>query len=322
MKERKEVPETTRMRHVANRIVRARHRIPTEPMSRGVLYQCCMWLLKPFFWLISPRLDVHKKNDDQFSSIDDPFAAAAAAAKELTSLSVSQKLRLYGLYKQATAGDAPATAPSAGVLDPAAPLKWRSWASLRGMAAAAARDQYVHAVRRAASGDDDDTAPANNGRDDDIDDEQLEALDEAMGSMAGPVMSAMSTSAEEEAELMQADRKYSLHAAARQGQASTCVSLLNRGMHVDAPDEDDHTALHWACDGGHVAVAEVLLKRGAKVDAANCDGSTPLHMACACEHLDIARLLVRAGADATLVDADGCTPLDLCGDAAMREALR
>ena len=45
-------------------------------------------------------------------------------------------------------------------------------------------------------------------------------------------------------------------------------------------------------------------------------------MACACEHLDIARLLVRAGADATLVDADGCTPLDLCGDAAMREALR
>ena len=80
MKERKEVPETTRMRHVANRIVRARHRIPTEPMSRGVLYQCCMWLLKPFFWLISPRLDVHKKNDDQFSSIDDPFAAAAAFA--------------------------------------------------------------------------------------------------------------------------------------------------------------------------------------------------------------------------------------------------
>jgi len=117
----------------------------------------------------------HKKHDS--APPNDAFEEAAAAARELKSLSNKQRLRLYGLYKQATVGDAPEAAPSTSVLDPAGTLKWRSWASLRGMARAAARDQYVHAVGCAAVG-------ADGGDAMDGADEPADALDAAMGSMA------------------------------------------------------------------------------------------------------------------------------------------
>jgi acyl-CoA-binding protein len=271
----------------------------------GQALQSCLRRIGEYLWLASPRLDEHKKRDDA-ALPPDSFEAAAAAARSLPSLSTAVKLRLYGLYKQATVGDAPGVAPSASVLDPAAAVKWRSWASLRGMAAGAARDQYVHAVATAARGG------VEEGEEDET---SLDEIDAAMGSMAGPVMSAMHTSAEEEEALAQADKLLPLHAAARAGDAARCAALVGGTADVDALDEDAHTPLHWACDGGHLDAVRVLLDRGAAVGALNCDGSTPLHMAMACEHVDVARELLGRGADAGVCDADGCTPDDLASEA-------
>ena len=267
---------------------------------------------------LSSRLDDahHKKHDDATLPSDDKdsFAAAAQKARALPSLPVAQRLRLYGLYKQATVGDAPDAAASSysSLLDPSAPLKLKAWTSLRGMPSAVARDQYVHAVRCAAGGE----------AVDDAADEatELDAIDAAMGSMAGPVMSSMSANAEEEEEMQRSDERLPLHAAARMGDASGCAKLLRSGHAVDGPDEDLHTPLHWACDSGHVEVARTLLASGAQVEARNCDGSTPLHMACACEHLHVAQLLIDAGASTAALDTDGCTPLDLA-PSEMAEAL-
>ena len=267
-----------------------------------------------------PKLDaaaVRKKYDDEAESPllsaggKTAFDAAAAAARDLKGASTATRLRLYALYKQATAGDAPSAAPTAGVLDPAAPLKYRAWANVRGMPASAARDQYVHTVRCALNG----TADADTAGDAAAADAEQDAVDaamaEAMNGMAGPVMSAMTMSTEETEALDEADRRQPLHAAARQGNATLCAKLVRAGRAVDELDEDEHTALHWACDGGHAAAAAALLEAGAAVDAQNCDGATPLYMACACESRDVAMLLCRHGASPRVADSDGSTPADV-----------
>ena len=288
-------------------------------MQRGTSY--CAELMRPIYCMLAPFLKTRKvKVDDTTFTAATPelgvaFQRATAAARDASGLSVSMRLRLYGLYKQATAGDAAATAPEASVLDPTAQPKWRSWSKLRGMPRAEAMRLYVAAV--------DGDASEQGGPEPEIDPEEEAAL-ELMGSgMGGGVMSMM---AREDGDDDDDDDDEvgggALLRAARRGELARCEELLHGGESVDAVDEEGHTALHLACDRGHLEIARSLVQRGAPLEAQNCDGMTALHMACACEHLDIARLLVRAGADATLVDADGCTPLDLCGDAAMREALR
>lgn len=273
-------------------------------------------------YLLDSDSGLHKKNDDVVgSSTPLTFEEATAAARNL-SVSTAVKLRLYGLYKQATVGDAPLAEPAGGVLDAAAPYKWRSWSSLRGTDSAAARRMYVQAVAAACGGGGD--GGASRGGDADvgegsaydadamIDGVPLEALDSALDGFAGPVMSAMTVSEEDAEALAQADRDMPLHGFARQGDARSIRYLLGKpGTEVDATDEDDHTPLHWACDGGFVEAARALLDAGATVDAQNCDGSTPLHMACACEHLQVAQLLCERGACTSTLDGDGCTPKDL-----------
>ena len=279
--------------------------------SAGSMSECCRRIFAYLYGAsrVTRTAAAHKKFDDLTLGGDDAFAAAAAAVKDLNSLPTGLRLRIYGLYKQATIGDAPVAAPSTSVLDPAAAYKYRAWAALRGMAMAAARDQYVHTVRRAASDDLDDETVG--GDDDDIEDLPQD-IDAAMGSMAGPVQSAMATSAEEAEELDQADRRLPLHAAARQGDHKRCVSLLASGeCPVDERDEDDHTALHWAADCGSVECVRSLIGKGALIDAQNVDGSSPLHMACACEHEAVAVMLLQHGASRELLDHDGCSPLSL-----------
>jgi acyl-CoA-binding protein len=173
------------------------------------------------------------------------------------------RLQLYALYKQATVGDAPVAAPTTSVLDPTGTIKWRSWSNIRGMETAAAMEEYVRAVRT-ATGDGAGAAaepPLESTSDDGatIDGIPLEVLDSAMDGFAGPVMSALSVTREEEEEVAAADRRTPLHAAARKGDARRCEELLARGEPVDRLDEDEHTALHWACDGGWLEAVRVLL---------------------------------------------------------------
>jgi diazepam-binding inhibitor (GABA receptor modulator, acyl-CoA-binding protein) len=77
---------------------------------------------------------------------DADFQAAVAAVQDLTQDPGNDtKLRLYALYKQATEGDASGKRP--GFTNPVGRAKHDAWASLQGMDAASARDEYVEVVR-------------------------------------------------------------------------------------------------------------------------------------------------------------------------------
>lgn len=77
--------------------------------------------------------------------MDDRFAAAQAAVSALEEDPGNEvKLRLYALYKQATAGDASGKRP--GMMDFVGRAKFDAWAALAGMSTDDAKAAYVEQV--------------------------------------------------------------------------------------------------------------------------------------------------------------------------------
>ena len=75
----------------------------------------------------------------------DAFAEAQERVKKLSKRpSNEQLLQLYGLYKQATAGDATGSRP--GMLDLVGRAKWDAWSKLKGTAQDAAMQQYIDLI--------------------------------------------------------------------------------------------------------------------------------------------------------------------------------
>lgn len=72
------------------------------------------------------------------------FEAAAQRIKQASRLSPEQLLRLYALYKQATAGDVQGERP--GALDFKGRAKYDAWAAAKGLSPEAARSAYVELV--------------------------------------------------------------------------------------------------------------------------------------------------------------------------------
>jgi acyl-CoA-binding protein len=74
------------------------------------------------------------------------FEQAAEAVKGLAKDPGTEvKLRLYGLFKQATSGDVTGSRP--GVLNPVGRQKYDAWAALKGTSPESAQEQYVAVVR-------------------------------------------------------------------------------------------------------------------------------------------------------------------------------
>ncbi|MBX7195129.1 MAG: acyl-CoA-binding protein [Sandaracinaceae bacterium] len=75
------------------------------------------------------------------------FEAAVKAVNTLSRTpSTDQMLELYGLYKQATTGDASGGRP--GLFDPKGRAKYDAWASRKGMTADGARAAYVSLAKK------------------------------------------------------------------------------------------------------------------------------------------------------------------------------
>jgi len=75
----------------------------------------------------------------------DGFAEAQQRVKSLARRPSNEKLlELYGLYKQATEGDAAAKRP--GMLDPVGRAKHDAWAARKGTSRDEARRRYVRLV--------------------------------------------------------------------------------------------------------------------------------------------------------------------------------
>jgi diazepam-binding inhibitor (GABA receptor modulating acyl-CoA-binding protein) len=76
------------------------------------------------------------------------FAAAQARIKPITGLGNDVLLAMYGLYKQATVGDATGSRP--GMLDLRGRAKYDAWAARKGQTADAAMTEYIALVERHA----------------------------------------------------------------------------------------------------------------------------------------------------------------------------
>jgi acyl-CoA-binding protein len=73
------------------------------------------------------------------------FDAALARVKELTTDPGNEaKLKMYGLYKQATEGDVSGKRP--GFTNPVGRAKYDAWAEVKGMSKEAAEAAYVEFV--------------------------------------------------------------------------------------------------------------------------------------------------------------------------------
>lgn len=85
------------------------------------------------------------------SELKSQFEAAAKAVTELPSRpSNDDLLKLYALYKQATAGDVTGARP--GFLDVAGRAKFDAWAKLEGLAVDDAMQGYIKLVKRLQGG--------------------------------------------------------------------------------------------------------------------------------------------------------------------------
>ena len=74
------------------------------------------------------------------------FVIATRTARQTPPPNDEDKLRLYGLYKQAIVGDAPLDAP--GWLSGfTAKMKWNAWNNLRGMSSRESKTQYINVVK-------------------------------------------------------------------------------------------------------------------------------------------------------------------------------
>ena len=77
----------------------------------------------------------------------DPFAAACETAKTLASkMTDSDKLTLYSLFKQATAGDC--TTPEPSFLDMVGKAKWTAWKERKGLPKDVAKKVYTDVVKQ------------------------------------------------------------------------------------------------------------------------------------------------------------------------------
>lgn len=79
------------------------------------------------------------------SALQSAFQAAVIQATQRSQRPDNATLlRLYGLYKQASAGDN--NAPKPGFSDMVGRAKWDAWNKLKGMSAEDAMQQYIDAV--------------------------------------------------------------------------------------------------------------------------------------------------------------------------------
>ncbi len=79
------------------------------------------------------------------SDLHTAFTDAIAASKELTQRPDNATLlKLYALYKQASAGDAQGERP--GFSDMVGRAKWDAWNDIKGMSADDAMQQYIDLV--------------------------------------------------------------------------------------------------------------------------------------------------------------------------------
>lgn len=100
-----------------------------------------------------------------------------------------------------------------------------------------------------------------------------------------------------------------LVSAAKSGDRSAALALVEQKVDVSEQAADGTTALHWAVRQNDLELASRLLDAGADPAAANRYGVTPLFLAAQNGDPDMIQRLLEAGADANEVGSEGETVL-------------
>lgn len=228
------------------------------------------------------------------------FQEAATASTKLQHLGNGDKLMLYGLYKQATVGDAdPAATPSA--LNLVAQAKHQAWCKFIGMPAETAMFHYIQAVKELGDGQ-----------------SIYSDADSAALSFEGPSLGlGLKPSTpiyDETAEEFDKEEPTSLESRLRKA-AATCDDVVHMkdlvvlGADINAADDHGETALHFCADRGMLDGVIYLLELGANANACDHDGISVLQAAVIAGHVKVCQVLLEeGGADPDHADSDGDTP--------------
>ncbi|CEN62308.1 Putative 26S proteasome regulatory complex, subunit PSMD10 [Aspergillus calidoustus] len=108
----------------------------------------------------------------------------------------------------------------------------------------------------------------------------------------------------------EADAKFPLHEAAREGKITTAESLLNANPKLaTTKDDDDRLPIHWAVAYNHLPIVELLVStKNFDPDVEDGSGWTPLMIAASLKNAEgdpIIELLLRKGADVNVKSVTG-----------------
>ncbi len=97
--------------------------------------------------------------------------------------------------------------------------------------------------------------------------------------------------------------------AAAKGEYSKVVSLVKKGVNINAKNRARWTALAYACKYGHGNIVKYLVENNADINLTVNVGSTPLQVALNKRYFKIADYLIKNGADVNIPDITGMTAL-------------
>ena len=262
------------------------------------------------------------ENSTEKVSLDAAFADAAVAVESIVKrMTSADKLRVYGLYKQATEG--PCVSPKPRLLEGMTKhAKWTAWSELGDLDSNKAKREYVALVRSLTKSQ---TLPTRKAlSDENVVFEEDAVRDSDDIGLGGPVFSRPELPFDGPSGPGGPNAGFldGLALACRAGDVAGARALISKKkIDFDARDEEGRTALHWAADGGHAETCSVVLEgvrlalgadaAKALVDAVDDEGQTALHYAAVVESAATCAVLIRWGADCDVLDADGETPAEL-----------
>ncbi|HEU4694565.1 MAG TPA: ankyrin repeat domain-containing protein [Vicinamibacterales bacterium] len=103
--------------------------------------------------------------------------------------------------------------------------------------------------------------------------------------------------------------------AAKTGDSTTAVALLNKRVDPNSAEPDGTTALHWAVRNNDSALVDRLLRAGADAKAANRYGVTAIALACESASAPVIERLVAGGVSVNATGPYGETALHTCARA-------
>ena len=225
-------------------------------------------------------------------SLDAAFADAAVAVESIVKrMTSADKLRVYGLYKQATEG--PCVSPKPRLLEGMTKhAKWTAWSELGDLDSNKAKREYVALVRSLTKSQ---TLPTRKAlSDENVVFEEDAVRDSDDIGLGGPVFSRPELPFDGPSGPGGPNAGFldGLALACRAGDVAGARALISKKkIDFDARDEEGRTALHWAADGGHAETCSVVLEgvrlalgadaAKALVDAVDDEGQTALHYAAA-----------------------------------------